>query len=210
MKSTVLKKFKPCFYKILNSKILFLNKKVFKLIEDSNQVEFLDYTFDESKEIVFFKIISNSSIEIDHYSIEIEYENHTRFIIEPMLLNSNKMQFQMKITNELAGRQIKAKIIPFKSTNSTQISFDQSIIGIQLNPDIVKLDLEKMTNLFKKNSTLKFEFNVFKYFDYYYYYQNNGIILRSNQLLVLLRKLLLNIKDFNETKISKIFNSLKH
>ena len=100
----------------------------------------------------------------------------------------------MQIDDNLAGRQLKVQIIPFKNVTSSNFLLDQSVIGIQLNPAMIKLDLEKMNNEFKKNATLRFEFNVFKNLDYYYYLPNgNGhSTFKSNQLSILLRNQFLN------------------
>jgi len=157
-------------------------------VEDISDVPFHNYTFDELNETIFFEITSNALINAN-LSLEIVYENGTQSVIEPISFDSNKTQFKMQINSELAGRQIKTRVIPFKNITSTQLFSDQSI-GIQLNPDILKLDLEKMSDAFKKNSTLQFEFNVFKNVIYYYYLSNQdgNRILMSNQLSILLRK----------------------
>jgi hypothetical protein len=152
-------------------------------------VPFHNFTFDEQNETIFFEISSNTLINTN-LSIEIVYENGTKSVIEPISFDLNRTQFKMQINSELAGRQIKTRVIPFKNITSTQEIFSEQSIGIQLNPDILKLDLEKMSNAFKKNSTLQFEFNVFKNVIYYYYLRNQdeNRILMSNQLSILLRK----------------------
>ena len=117
----------------------------------------------------------------------------------------------MRIDDDLAGRQLKVQIIPFKNVTSSKIFLDQSVIGIQLNPAMIKLDLEKMNKVFKKNATLRFEFNVFKNIDYYYYLPNGNdrITLKSNQLSILLRKKFLNKLLFFQIQIFSILKSIK-